>query len=280
MEMAHLCPRSQAAWFNENGMDCYNLNQDLQADHTVDDICNTVALRSDIYQAFDDRKFVFVPKESRWAVHFFGLTNNLGRLYHNSPLELDPGISPNLLFARFAWTVFPAVSKFLRVGGDKKLRLRVRREDGLHKVIQTVKHQESAVMGLSWGRNPSPKKRKIASDIPAAESTETYTHQALNPKDNSTAITPPSSQSTPSPRAHLLWSLDPNPNNTVSSCNKATWIKSRRPSNLDLYCCNCNEVEAAIREGLPGKKEFGGGYLCLECLGFEYRDVDDNKNCA
>ena len=280
VERAHLCPRSQAAWFNENGMACYNLNQDLQADHNVDDICNTVALRSDIHQAFDDRKFVFVPKESRWVVHFFGLTNNLGRFYHNIPLELDPDISPNLLFARFAWTIFPAVSRFLKAGGVKKLRLRVTKEDGLNEEIQTVKPQESAVMGLTRGRNPSPKKRKNVSETPTTESTGSYTNRALNPKDDSTATTPSFPRSTPSPQAHALWFPDPNPNNTVSSCDKATWIKSRRPSNPDLYCCNYNNVEAAIREGLPGKEELGGGNLCLECLGFEYRDVDNNKNCA
>ncbi len=208
-------------------------------------------------------------------VHFFGLTNILGRFYHNTPLEFDPDISPNLLFARFAWTIFPAVSPFLEAGGGKKLRLRVTKEDGLHEEIQTVRPQE-----FTRGRNPSPKKRKNASESPAAESTGSYNNRALNPIDDSTATTLPFSRSTPSPRAHALWVPDPNPNDTVSSCDKATWIKSRRPSNPDLYCCNYNKVEAAIREGLPGKEEFGGGYLCLECLGFEYRDVDNNKNCA
>ena len=280
VDRAHLCPRSQAEWFKENRMGRYNLNLDLQGEHRVDDISNTVALRSDIHRAFDKRRFVFVPKESRWVVHFFGLSNTLGQLYHNTPLELDPDISPNLLLARFAWTIFPAVSPFLEAGGGKKLRLRVTKEDGLHEEIQTVKPQELAVMGLTRGRNPSPKKRKNASETPAAESTGSYTNRALNPKDDSTATTPSASRSTPSPQAHALWFPDPNPNNTVSSCDKATWIKSRRPSNPDLYCCNYNNVEAAIREGLPGKEEFGGGYLCLECLGFEYRDVDNNKNCA
>ena len=68
MDRAHLCPRSQAAWFEENSMGHYNLNLDLQGDNIVDDICNAVALRSDVYRAFDERRFVFVPKESRWVV--------------------------------------------------------------------------------------------------------------------------------------------------------------------------------------------------------------------
>lgn len=279
IERAHLCPRSQAAWFEANSMGKYNLNLDLQDDHLVDDICNAVALRSDIHRAFDDRMFVFVPKESRWVVHFFGLTNSLGRLYHNIVLELDPHISPNLLLARFAWTVFPLLSGFLKVGSDRKLRLRVKKEGRLQEEIQTIKLQEMAAMGLARGRNPSPKKRKNTPETPATESTETFTNRAFDAKDDSTAKTPFSSPSNPSPRPHALWLPDANPNITLSSCDKAKWIKSRRPSNPDLYCCNYNKVEAAIREGLPGKQEFGGGHLCLECLGFEYRDVD-NKNCA
>lgn len=152
VDRAHICPRSQVAWFMENCKGPYNLNLDLQDDHMVNDISNTVALQQDIHRAFDERKFVFVPKESHWVVHFFGLTNNLGQLYHNTPVELDPDISLNLLFARFAWTVFPAVSPFLRQGGSKKLRLRVTREDGLHEEIQTVKPHKSVVMGLTRGQ--------------------------------------------------------------------------------------------------------------------------------
>lgn len=56
----------------------YNLNLDLYGDHVVDHVCNAVALRSDIHTAFDERKFVFVPKRFRWVVHFFSLTITLG----------------------------------------------------------------------------------------------------------------------------------------------------------------------------------------------------------
>lgn len=248
----------------------YNLNPDLQDDYLVDDVCNAVALRSDIHPAFVDRMFVFVPKESRWVVHFFGLANSLGRLYHNIVLELDFHISPNLLLARFAWTVFPLLSGFLKVGSDRKLKLRVKKVGRLQEEIQTIKLQEMVGMGLAQGRNPSPKKRKNAPETPAAESNETYINRAVDPKDDSTAITSFSSPSNPSPQPHALWLPDANPNITLSSCDKAKWIKSRGPSNPDLYCCNYNKVEAATREGLPGKVEFGGGHLCLECLGFEY----------
>lgn len=196
-------------------MDIYNMNLDLPQDHLVDDISNAVTLRSDIHRAFDEGKFVFVPKESRWVVHFFGITNTMDQLYHNTPLEYDPDVSLKFFFARFAWTVFLAVSRFLNVGGGKKLRLRVIKEDGLHEEIQTVQPNQSLVMGLTRGRNPSPKKRKTASETPAAEFTETYTNRAINPKDDSTDTTPSSSRSTTSPRTHALWFPNSNPNTTV-----------------------------------------------------------------
>lgn len=208
-----------------------------------------------------------MPKASRWEVHFFGLNNTLGPTL---PLELDPDISPNLLLARFASAVFPVVSQFLNVGAGRKLRLRVMGEGGLKEVIKTVKAQEMAVMGWMRGRSLSPKKMENATETPAAESrtvkrqrlsspsnstardpsqnvsilgikqnsqmTKTYTNRALNLRDDSTAKTPSSNlPSPPSPRAHALWSSDPNPNIAVSaSCVKAMWIKSRRPSNPDL----------------------------------------------
>lgn len=42
-----------------------------------------------------------------------------------------------------------------------------------------------------------------------------------------------------------------------------------------MYCCDYNAAAAAARVGLVGKREYGGAYLCLECLGTEYRDEDD-----
>jgi hypothetical protein len=58
----------------------YSQNKSLSGDYIVDDICNSIALRSNVTGAFNDGKFAFVLKESRWVVHLFDLTNTLGRL--------------------------------------------------------------------------------------------------------------------------------------------------------------------------------------------------------
>lgn len=66
---------------------------------------------------------------------------------------------------------------------------------------------------------------------------------------------------------------------TRSSFDRREWIRSRRPSDPSLYCCDYNKAEAEVRESIPGKPEWGGAYLCDQCLGAEYledrdKDVD------
>lgn len=312
VERAHLCPRSQAAWFSVNGMIQYNQNKSLSGDYIMDDVCNAMALRSDIHKAFDDGKFVCVPKESRWVVHFLDLTNTLGPFYHNTVLELDPSISL-LLLARFAWSVFPFIHQFLKVGVARNLRLRVAEEGKFKEVTKTVTGEEITAMGPAIrGRDRSPKKRRAATETAIAasrtikrqrlsspldgtaqdssqdanflapeqhsQSPVSHADRTLDLGDESPATTP--SPDPPSPRAHALRPPDPDLSIADSSCDIAQWIRSRRPSNPDLYCCDYNRAEAEVRKGLPGKKEFGGAHLCLECLGVEYRDADEDEGCT
>jgi hypothetical protein len=109
IKSAHLCLRSQAEWFEANGMGQYNLNTNLSGDFVVDDISNAIALRLDIHKAFDDGKLVIVLKEGKWVVQFLGQTNTLSPDFHNTVVNLDQGISVAFLFARFAWSVFPGI---------------------------------------------------------------------------------------------------------------------------------------------------------------------------
>jgi hypothetical protein len=137
IESAHLCPRSQASWFEANGMGQYNQNTHLSEDFVVDDIGNAIALRSDIHRAFDDGKFVIVPKGSKWVVHFLGQTNTLSRDFHNTVIALDQGISVSFLFARFAWTIFPGIQQFLEVGLPREVLMRVTEDAEYKEVTKT-----------------------------------------------------------------------------------------------------------------------------------------------
>lgn len=82
----------------------------------TDDMMNAIALRSDIYTCFDEKKFVFIAKQSRWTVHFLQPADELGRLFHNTVTELDPKISHALLFARFAYAIFAGLAHFTQTG--------------------------------------------------------------------------------------------------------------------------------------------------------------------
>jgi hypothetical protein len=50
------------AILRRDGRCCVTAHKSLSGDYVVDDVCNAMALRSDVHSAFDDRKFVFVPR--------------------------------------------------------------------------------------------------------------------------------------------------------------------------------------------------------------------------
>jgi hypothetical protein len=70
---------------------------------------------------------------------------------------------------------------------------------------------------------------------------------------------------------------DPPDSPRLTVADRFEWIRSRRPSNPDLYCCHYASAEASAKAGLPGKPELDGRYLCFECLGVEYVDPDTAK---
>lgn len=165
MEKAHICPRSELAWFRENNMSQYNTNSMLSPEFATDDVSNAIALRSDIHKAFDDRTFTVVAMGDKWAAHFFTPTYDLGKQYHGCTLDIDETVSPNQLFARFAWTVFPLVRGFLQTGPKRWLRVKVIEEGGFKEDKQYLdaKTITSRFM-TSRTRSQSPTKRKAMAD--------------------------------------------------------------------------------------------------------------------
>ena len=73
IERAHLSPRAELEWFLKNSMSQYN-HLTLPGDYLVDYSSNAVALRPDLHRAFVDRKFVVIPKLSKWVIHFLEST--------------------------------------------------------------------------------------------------------------------------------------------------------------------------------------------------------------
>ncbi|KAJ9633805.1 hypothetical protein H2199_009218 [Coniosporium tulheliwenetii] len=307
VEKGHLCPRSEVKWFDLNGMSQYNLNRQLIQDAVVDDISNVIALRSDIHTTFDDRKFVIAPKKGQWVVHFTDLTSDLGRLYHNTPLGLHQDVSSKCLLVRFAWAIFPSVMKFLATGAGRMVRMRITVEDEFREVTRKMGTDEArSTFATTRGRSVSPKKRKGDAatdepgdaDSPLQDGPKRRRTAPATPPSNvscSTAASHPPSKSQPLPhtppetldkplRTHLTDNdnLCGNHHGTMQDRAqdlqqlKRSWILQQRPSDPSLYCCDYNAAEAAAKAGIPGKREWGGSYLCEECLGVEYRDEDED----
>lgn len=99
--MAHLVPKSEFKWFENNGMSQYVRGSGHAG---INDPRNCIALRSDIHFAFDKRDFVIAPKGDAWISHVF-YSGETARLYHNVELQQLADVRPELLFARFAWTI-------------------------------------------------------------------------------------------------------------------------------------------------------------------------------
>ncbi|THW85534.1 hypothetical protein D6D17_09181 [Aureobasidium pullulans] len=268
VERAHLCPRSEVDWFDKNGMAQYNMNGQLVRDAVIDDITNAIALRSDLHTTFDAAKFVVVPKQDAWVAHFTHLTNDLGKLYHNTVVAIDKEISANCLLARFAWAIFPLVSKFLMAGAARQVRTRVVQDGELTEVTEMITaEQAKAKFAGGRSRSTSPRKRKVTDttndDIVA------QTPPLHRPKRR---CKPPGDAS--STTATISDAITPRAGEEEGQMQqlKRSWLLRQRPDNPALYCCDPAAAEAADEAGIVGKEAWGGGHLCDECLGAEYRD--------
>ncbi|KAH8721509.1 hypothetical protein GQ44DRAFT_561534, partial [Phaeosphaeriaceae sp. PMI808] len=85
-------------------------------------------LTTALHIAFDKPRIAFVPKPAadgnmRLVVHVLDYSPELQHLYHNR--ELHPtAISVDMLYARFAWTIFTLLDAFLGCNIDRRLALR------------------------------------------------------------------------------------------------------------------------------------------------------------
>ena len=277
VERAHLCPRGEVEWFRSNSMDSYNDNKKLSGDWIVDDRSNAVLLRQDLHSSFDDRNFVLVRKQSKWVAHFLAWTKDQGPRYHNMPVSLHSSVSPSFLLARFAWAIFPLVENFLDRGIPRKLRLRMVGDNGFDeetKVVrgadlQNVSHPERQCKTSSRKR-PNPESAE-------AENDEEY-HHSKHRRLSSSRATPSDDACSLSSNTSKR-SLQPpkSPPTSIDTAEKDIWklerkmLKAQRPKDARLLCCDYNMAENNSRLGVPGARKLGGAYLCLECLGSEYR---------
>lgn len=183
---SHVIPRSELDWFNKNGMSEYNLNAILSESNVIDDLSNAVSLRGDIHKAFDDRKFSPVPKEGQWLVHFLPPTNDLGNLYHNTPIAVPAGVSVMSLFARFAWAIFPS-AKLIESGHRRLLRLQVVKDGEGVEVVRNLNASEYRLATQPQSRSSSPRKRPatlIEGPADSVQSKDEKTHKRMRSSES------------------------------------------------------------------------------------------------
>jgi len=124
LQVAHLVPDAELDWWEANGMSRYNTGSAA----TLDDTANALLLRADLHITFDSPSVVFVPKPAtdgsmRLVAHALEHSPELEHLYHNH--ELHPtAVGINMLYARFAWSIFTLLDTFLESKVDRRLALR------------------------------------------------------------------------------------------------------------------------------------------------------------
>jgi hypothetical protein len=165
-QVAHICPQQEIDWYQRNQMSRYHNNH--LTNRLGDDTANAMLLRADLHIEFDKPKFVFVPKSKPPATelslesvtHLLVESNEYEFLYHNRALQGLSQISPELLFVRLAWTVFPFLDDFL--GYRLARHLSIAAKDGssasISRIIEPEYCKEYSVKA-SRSRNTSPKKR-------------------------------------------------------------------------------------------------------------------------
>ena len=292
LEAAHLCPRSELAWFSNNEMARYNLNQQLAIKDFTNDISNVIALRADVYRVFDAGGFVIVRKNSNWVVHFLNSTTDLGRIYQNIAIDLSSDISPHFLLARFAWAVFPKLKVFLSTGFPRRLRLQVETDDGVEE--QVVTRQGADLKGLASGSTQAASKKRKHS---GSDCNDGLDMDCLS-SGCSTVSNQPDIPS--SIKAKIIQDLDWTSANTAELVN-ATAARSRtdirckqcgllrcvdleacriralvgrelrkqRPTDPQLLCCDYNAADAAFTSKNCESRKYD---LCLQCIGVELKD--------
>ena len=159
-EHAHLVPRSEERWFQNNDMFQYT-NQQRPGSEPINDAQNAILLRSDVHRIFDQKRFAIIPKSSVFLVHVLapGSSLQLTKLYHNVSLQPLVGVAIQYILARFAWTIFAQSVNFVLKGLQR--RLCIYEDNGETSIVDYSGEQCRQLLALgAKSRSQSPRKRQ------------------------------------------------------------------------------------------------------------------------
>lgn len=173
-DVAHLCPVHEQAWFTSNEMITWNTDLTLEEKHQMHDTGNLLLLRADLHLAFDECKFCFFPKgDSKYVVHMLASTPDIGTLYHNSSLHSIDECSPEMLYTRFAWAIFPNLNPFFRSRTTRLVSVVETGENGRKQIVKKCSTTELAPLS-SASRRSNQKKRQRNHEPENFESDQTH----------------------------------------------------------------------------------------------------------
>ena len=165
-EKAHFVPVKYSAWFHANDLVRYIFNSSWAGPRAVDDIHNMILLRADLHKAFDDIKFVFIPKKetppgkTAYVLHMLSHSTELVKLYHNVQLQASEKLVPQFLLARLALSIFPMFEGFLL---NPRIPRKILTQDGgIHEANPAECQSYTSYVG-SRSRPASPEKGSAAS---------------------------------------------------------------------------------------------------------------------
>jgi len=186
MQRAHLVPLGAQEWWDRERLRRY-VATDRFSQKSIDASDNTINLRSDIHNVFDDKNFAIVPKRdmrnmgqsssssSSLIVPVVHIVNPISDSYfhshyHNRQTLSLGGCSVECLFARFAWTLFqPTVLVFLLSSCITSRRVLVYDPGTGTLVMESRNHEQvRAMLAASRSRSASPRKRPASEAVVAA----------------------------------------------------------------------------------------------------------------
>ena len=199
---SHIIPASEKLWFTSNEMDQYGQLSGRTGEAAADTSVNMIRLRIDAHRLWDNLQISIIAREdnakAKDAAWFTQMMNEGEELYqdwHLRKLQSLAGRSPEYLYARFAWDVFPKLHGFLQAGQQR--RLTVRGPDGrmVTRAYSPTECREFTV-GQGRGRSASPTKRarSVTSGIDGLGANNDFDqHKRLhNPYDADTTPKTPS----------------------------------------------------------------------------------------
>ena len=189
------------------------------------------------------------------------------------PISVPAMVKPEFILAMLAWAIFPLVKSFMEVGPPRLVRVRVEAEDGVQEVERTITPVEFSELESKRlrSRSNSPKKRKASlPSIP--EDTLSVKRRRLD--DFSLTDTPSLYYEDEGRQGTQPESLEKHEGDNSEEGRIAKLrtreLRKRQPNHdPSLICCDYTLAEERNAAGISGPAEYGGGHLCMECLGAE-----------